>query len=294
MPQLRVTFLILSYNHGPFISEALQSAFNQDYPNMQIIASDDCSTDDSFAKIEAAANAYDGPHDLLVRRTRRNLKTAHLDDALQFADGELCVFANSDDISHPNRVSRIVDAHLEHKASVLSSAARIIDPSGKVTGLFRRGNPDCSLARFQKEGHLPSFFGAGMAWHREVFDVFGAFPKGPRNVDNVIPFRGLLLNGNLYISEPLLDWRHHGGNLSLGLKKKQGTIDDLIIQERNLSNLCSNFFCMLDDITLLAKKGRDLPKLDEIQNSIAQRTFTLSRQWSDVRSRLAFAGHGVF
>jgi glycosyltransferase involved in cell wall biosynthesis len=43
-----VSVLILTYNHSEFISEALDSVINQDYDNLEIVISDDCSTDNTI------------------------------------------------------------------------------------------------------------------------------------------------------------------------------------------------------------------------------------------------------
>ena len=42
-----VSYCIVSYNAEKFIQEAIESALNQDYYPMEIIISDDCSTDNT-------------------------------------------------------------------------------------------------------------------------------------------------------------------------------------------------------------------------------------------------------
>lgn len=46
---LKVTFFLLAYNQERYIREA---ALAQDYPDLEVVLSDDCSTDGTFAIIQ--------------------------------------------------------------------------------------------------------------------------------------------------------------------------------------------------------------------------------------------------
>ncbi|HUF60663.1 MAG TPA: glycosyltransferase, partial [Verrucomicrobiales bacterium] len=43
-----VSFLLLAYNQEQYIHEAVEGAFSQTYSPLEIILSDDCSTDRTF------------------------------------------------------------------------------------------------------------------------------------------------------------------------------------------------------------------------------------------------------
>ncbi|MVO10821.1 glycosyltransferase [Flavobacterium sp. TP390] len=47
-----VSVICISYNHAPYIEEALNSVLQQSYPNIQLVIADDCSTDTSKEVIE--------------------------------------------------------------------------------------------------------------------------------------------------------------------------------------------------------------------------------------------------
>ena len=47
-----VSIVITSYNRDRFIAKAIESALAQDYPNLEIIISDNCSTDNTDAVIK--------------------------------------------------------------------------------------------------------------------------------------------------------------------------------------------------------------------------------------------------
>lgn len=53
-----MTLAIPFCNHMRFVDEAVRSAFAQDYPNCEIILSDDCSTDGTGERIRELAAEY--------------------------------------------------------------------------------------------------------------------------------------------------------------------------------------------------------------------------------------------
>ena len=54
---------------------------------------------------------------------------------------------------------------------------------------------------------------ATFAWHRDLFDRFGAIDpdKSPVISDWILPFRANLLNGIVYLNKPLVRFRRHAG-----------------------------------------------------------------------------------
>ena len=104
-----ITFVLITYNQDRYISAALAGALAQNYPNLEIIISDDCSSDRTFEVIQALVKGYAGPHRLSVRKTRRNLGSLlHVADVAALAKGELLVLAAGDDVSKPERTRTLV------------------------------------------------------------------------------------------------------------------------------------------------------------------------------------------
>lgn len=63
-----VTISIPTFNQERYIVRAIESALSQDYPNLEVIVSDDCSTDETFNLASAIADPR-----LTVRRAERKL-----------------------------------------------------------------------------------------------------------------------------------------------------------------------------------------------------------------------------
>lgn len=101
-----VTLAVLAYNQEEFIREAVAGAFAQDYEPLEIILSDDFSTDHTFEIMRELASSYEGSHKVIVRRNRKNIGTlAHILTLAKSAEGGYFVVAAGDDISLPSRVS---------------------------------------------------------------------------------------------------------------------------------------------------------------------------------------------
>lgn len=60
-----VSFILVAYNQEDFIEEAIISAINQNYEPLEIIISDDASTDQTFKIAKAAIDRYKGPHHVI-------------------------------------------------------------------------------------------------------------------------------------------------------------------------------------------------------------------------------------
>ena len=63
-----VTFALFSYNQEQFIRQAVESAFAQTYSPLEIILSDDFSSDGTFEIMQEMVAAYSGPHRVVLNQ----------------------------------------------------------------------------------------------------------------------------------------------------------------------------------------------------------------------------------
>ena len=66
--QLFVTFVLFAYNQEKYIREAVEGALSQTYGAMEIILSDDRSTDRTFEIMEEVVAEYTGIHEVILRK----------------------------------------------------------------------------------------------------------------------------------------------------------------------------------------------------------------------------------
>src|SRR5688572_20785087 len=130
-----VTFYVITYNQSRFVREAVESALAQTCSPIEILLSDDCSTDDTFEIIQETVKGYSGPHTIILNRNERNLGLSeHLNRIHELASGALIIAADGDDVSDPQRTKRCVEAWLKNgKPAALASSVSCIDAAGNAS-----------------------------------------------------------------------------------------------------------------------------------------------------------------
>ena len=232
----KVTVFLFAYNQEHFIEAACRSVLTQDYDKpMQIVFSDDCSQDDTFAIMTAIAEGYEGIHTLSLNRNSKNLGLInHVNLSYKLSAGDLIIAAAGDDISLPNRVTENVKAYRLSKKLPMSlySAVHEMSASGEV-GQVRKP-PYTKSTPIEVCATSPAIvIGAAHAWHRNVFDIFGDITELGAYEDLVIAYRSVLLDGLVYIDLPLVSYR-----LDVGISQVQNgnkeNLDDISIYRRSI------------------------------------------------------------
>lgn len=211
-----VTLIILAYNQEAFVEAAIAGALAQDYPALEIMLSDDGSSDATFALMEAAAANYRGPHRVIASRTPANSGfLSHIYHAVARSRGALIVLGAGDDISLPHRVSALVAAWQETGASALSSDWEVIDDRGTVTGSGIAQPAAMVQPWFAGNAPVPTISGASGAYDRRVFEAV-KLPDFPIFAEDF--FFALLLNLRsrpiVYVRQKLVQYRVHDASMT--------------------------------------------------------------------------------
>lgn len=240
-----ITFVLIAYNQEKFIEEAVQGAFLQTYTPLEIILSDDVSRDRTFEIMQKLANAYKGPHKIILNRNEKNLGIgAHINRCMELSQGELIVGAAGDDISLPERTVKIFQAWIDSGKNAFSidSEYEMIDEVGNAFD----SSPPRDLPKEQQLLHFSKTLvnyvtGSTHAWHRKVFDVFGPLPNITAE-DLAIPPRSMLLGKVVHINKPLVKYRTHGKNIWSSTKKltAEESIDRSIYYLNDRINICAD------------------------------------------------------
>lgn len=224
-----VTVILLSFNTEKFINEALCSVLAQNYQPLQIVVSDDCSTDRSPAIIQKLVDEYAGPHQVIVNQNQKNLGLGNnVNRAMEIADGELIVEADGDDISLIDRVTTTVRVWVDNKYDhqVFCGDSHVVNE----IGAFDHNLPKIKPITFEQVTEPQKgqwIYGGSLAWHRSLFRIFGPLRAGVVSQDKAIGFRSLLLGKEIkYIEKPLIKYRIHAHNIS-----SKATIEDRLRQK---------------------------------------------------------------
>lgn len=221
-PGATVTFALFAYNQERFIREAVASALAQACRPIEIILSDDASTDATFGLMQEAVAGYRGPHRVVLNRNPVNLGlVAHVNKVLAMASGMIVVVAAGDDVSLPTRVGDTVEAFERHpEVAMVSFTDEIIDADGGAVRerAARGGESVFGLSEFVALGPWAQrklqISGASRAILKSTVDAFGALaPECPAE-DTPYVLRSLYFGKGLVCDWAGIRYRQHPDQLS--------------------------------------------------------------------------------
>jgi glycosyltransferase involved in cell wall biosynthesis len=210
---VRATLVLLSYNQIKFVGEAARHCLAQDCEPIEIIFSDDASSDGSFELLRQIAAEYQGPHQVLVRRNEKNLGIGeHYNRVIAEAQGDLIITAAGDDISETHRVRTLLQAWDAEGCQALLLSSHLVKMSldGRlgerlaVDDLARWSGVKAWLTR------RPHVVGAAHAFSRRLHQHFGPFIKGLTYEDQIMALRASALGRAITVDEPLVRYRDGG------------------------------------------------------------------------------------
>ena len=147
-----VTIGMPTYNGARYLAQSLDSLLNQDYPNWELVISDNCSTDET----EAIARSYAAQHPQ-IRYERSPVNrgaAANFNRVLELATGPFFVFAADHDLWDPTFLSRCVSLLEANPQSVLvypQTTLTSMDgrPLEVMKDLIKLGDPS-AMARYKR------------------------------------------------------------------------------------------------------------------------------------------------
>lgn len=216
------SFYILAFNHENFIAAAIDGALAQTYTPLEIIISDDCSTDNTWKIICDKTNAYCGPHKIIARRNQKNIGiSAHINEVWSCCSAEWVVASAGDDVSEPDRVAKIAEAVRENpRVKLIQTFLNEIDEDGCLLeinrlGVKRKANEKLIFGLKERVDGLPYMpHGAAMAYSKEICKIFGPLPAGIIFEDNILNVRAELIGKAMVLPEPLVNHRNHAGQIT--------------------------------------------------------------------------------
>jgi glycosyltransferase involved in cell wall biosynthesis len=112
----KVSIIMPAYNACASITIALDSILKQTWSNIEIIVVDDCSTDETVTLVENIAK--NDSRVILVRHKVNSGAYSARNTAIKYATGHYITNHDSDDWSHPQKLSIAVKALQENKALI--------------------------------------------------------------------------------------------------------------------------------------------------------------------------------
>ena len=217
---MKVSVVIPVYNAEKYIEECITSALKQTYPEIEVIAVDDGSKDNSLQILKKYSDKIK-----IVAKKNGGTPTA-LNAGIRAMTGEWFKWLSVDDVLHKDTIEVLVNeakrTGADSESTIFYSSYNLIDQSSKKIGEFIE--PDYNnLQAFERNVVLlDHYYGNGTTSliHKSLFDRFGLFDEHIGfQEDYEFWLRCCLLHGCKMhlVPQILANYRVHEGQLT---KKK--------------------------------------------------------------------------
>ena len=161
----KVTILSAAYNHEPYLSDFFTSIAAQDYSNIELIFSDDASTDSSSVKIEEIerfagvsdiVGAYNRAWDLTIQPKNLGIwgNAIYLVEKLRQSDSKYVCLLEADDYIRFDRISKQVEFLENSGYQAVHSNCYAVDKDGKPLGRVWNTQPSGNVRKQLEQGNF--------------------------------------------------------------------------------------------------------------------------------------------
>jgi len=217
-----ISVVIPSFNHAPFIQQAVESVLQQTETNLELIVVDDGSTDESMNIL----STFSDPRMHVIQQENQGAHSA-INLGLSKSTGKFLAILNSDDTFHPERLEKAITVlEADENIGLVGSFINIINENSNSIGekrgyqncepwilekperSFRAGNDLRAALLTENYWSTTSNFVFPRLWYQRV----GEFYPLRYTHDWDFALR-MASKANLYlIQEPLINYRVHSRN----------------------------------------------------------------------------------
>jgi len=255
----KVSIIISVYNSQKFLEECIESALNQTYQNIEIIAVDDGSTDNSLEILKKYS-------DKIKIISKKNGGTASaLNQGIKIAKGEWIKRLDHDDVLYPDAVENLVSVGKnieDKKKTMLYGHFDVISSTGEIRSKKIEPNYN-NLEIFDFNvillDHMLAIHIASLI-HRSTFEEYGMYDESIESAEDYeLWLRYCLLHRcRLHlVPKPIVKRRIHSAQITIRSPKKLSEITKQIINS-TLEKLNPKDRCLYEKSLLRYKKSKPL------------------------------------
>jgi amino acid adenylation domain-containing protein len=241
-----VSVIIPAYNSAKFVAEAIESAIDQTYPDVEVIVVDDGSTDET----KAICDRY--PTVKYIYQPNQGVSIAR-NNGMNASQGAYLVFLDSDDRLLQNAVEvgvNCLNTHPEAGFVFGSHLFKAINPDGSYTTrkLFDESTAIASYQTILAAQHQIQC--AAVLFRRTAIESVGGFDPSLARMEDLNLFLRIAREFSINFHQQIVcEYRYHGSNVSsqsakmlIGALHSQRLEWDYIQQTGNLENLAA-YYC---------------------------------------------------
>ena len=230
-----VSIVMATYNGAAYLEEQLESLFIQTYPAIEIIASDDCSKDntlDILLKYEAGHKNF-----RVIKNTINIGYIKNFEQAMAACSGEYIAPCDQDDTWHPDKISLMVQAMGAYP--MLYCDSELV--GNKLQSLGKKMSDKKNLATYTNCLVFATdncIAGHATLLKKSVFIAAAPFPVQVPH-DWWLPYVSTFYGGIKYLDIPLVKYRQHADNFigAVKINKTKKTISERIQKKKKEQQL---------------------------------------------------------
>jgi glycosyltransferase involved in cell wall biosynthesis len=214
-----VSIVLATYNGEKFLHQQIDSLLAQSYPNIEIIAIDDASVDDTAKILKGYATQH---QHIKVYINETNLGfVRNFDKGCGLSTGKFIALCDQDDYWHPDKLSRLVEAIGER--SMIYCDSYLCNQDLKKIG--KKASDIVNFRSFDnclQQAIFCRIYGHATLFTRALYTLAHPFIQAIPH-DWWLSYTATLLNGITYLPEPMVYYRQHSTNLigAVGGKKRK-------------------------------------------------------------------------
>lgn len=255
-----------THNGAHFVSAALQSIVEENDANLEVIAIDDGSTDDTVDVLRRFSQRI--PMPVIERRVGNWVANTNL--GIEQAQGEWLTFLHQDDLWLPGRLAAIRRAVQNVRTpSLVLHSAEFIDSLGRGVGhwtcpLSKESNPSQTVARLLVQNFVP--LPSAVFRRRDALSVGGLDPTLWFTADWDFWLKLAALGPTVYLSRSLAAFRVHGSSQTMTKSNRSSDMN------RQYQSVFDRHWAIWADRLLDANRVRSAARLSrEINVALAAR-----------------------
>lgn len=211
-----VSVIVPVYNRAELVGNTIESILTQTYPNVEVIAVNDGSTDRSLEVLIAYAGRFPGK--IVVVDQQNSGQVRARNNGIKHSHGEFIAFLDSDDTWAPEKLAKQLPL-FKGDVGLVYCGIHEVDPEGRVlkTVSCEQGMRGDIYKQLLIKNRMT---GGTVVVSRKAIDVAGVFDESFEAAENWdLWIRVARLFAVEYVDEPLVNYLKHPGNMSSNCQK---------------------------------------------------------------------------
>ncbi|BCB03643.1 glycosyltransferase family 2 protein [Bacillus sp. KH172YL63] len=196
--------IVIPFYNCSYIAQAVQSALNQTYPNIELIVVDDGSTKEIERLTPFMSRIT------YIKKKNGGTATA-INEGIKKAKGTYIAWLSSDDYIEPLKVEKQVEFMLKHNAKASFHNYDYVGPQNEPLLSYVGKRFTNANEVYRSFMTINPVNGCSVMLHRDIFQEVGYFNQDLRFTQDYDMWFRILLKGHVmyYLDEVLLNYRSH-------------------------------------------------------------------------------------